>query len=134
MSFRWIAFSTVIVVVGCMGTAQAEVGDFFPLEVGNRWVFQLYDVRYSETFQLEETISMEVTGQVQLKEHSYFVVQKDLECVFARRSDDLLAKRRIAGVLLHRAAGYRGVWYFSTGPGSPGPFPFRSQSAGLAAV
>ena len=55
---------------------ESEAGDFFPLEVGNRWVFQLYDVRYSETFQLEETISMEVTGQVQLKEHSYFVVQK----------------------------------------------------------
>ena len=55
---------------------ESEAGDFFPLEVGNRWVFQLYDVRYSETFQLEQTISMEVTGQVQLKEHSYFVVQK----------------------------------------------------------
>ena len=55
---------------------ESEAGDFFPLEVGNRWVFQLYDVRYSETFRLEETISMEVTGQVQLKEHSYFVVQK----------------------------------------------------------
>ena len=32
MALRWIAFG--VLVTGCMGTAQAEEGDFFPLEVG----------------------------------------------------------------------------------------------------
>ena len=56
---------------------ESEVGDFFPLEVGNRWVFQKYDVRYPETLWLEGTVSTEVVGQVQLKEHSYFAVRQD---------------------------------------------------------
>lgn len=75
MALKWIALGAL--VAGCMGTAQAEEGDFFPLEVGNRWVFQKYDVRYSDTFRLEETVSTEVIGQVQLKERSYFVVRQD---------------------------------------------------------
>ena len=56
---------------------ESEADDFFPLEVGNRWVFQKYDIRYSETFRLEGTVSTEVVGQVQLKEHSYFAVRQD---------------------------------------------------------
>lgn len=60
-----------------MNTAQAEEGDFFPLEVGNRWVFQKYDVRYPDTLRLAETVSTEVIGQVQFKERSYFVVRQD---------------------------------------------------------
>ena len=75
MALRWIALGAL--VAGCMSTAQAEEGDFFPLEVGNRWVFQKYDVRYPDTLRLEETVSTEVIGQVQLKERSYFVVRQD---------------------------------------------------------
>ncbi len=77
MALRWIALGAL--VAGCMSTAQAEEGDFFPLEVGNRWVFQKYDTRYSNVFRLgpEETVSTEVIGQVQLKERSYFVVRQD---------------------------------------------------------
>ena len=74
MALRWIVLGAL--VAGCMGTAQAEEGDFFPLEVGNRWVFQKYDVRYQDTLRLEETVSTEVIGQVQLKERSYFVVRQ----------------------------------------------------------
>ncbi len=75
MALRWIALAAF--VAGGMSTAQAEEGDFFPLEVGNRWVFQKYDERYSDIFRLDETVSTEVIGQVQLKEQSYFVVRKD---------------------------------------------------------
>ncbi len=75
MVLRWIVSGAL--VVGCMGTAQAEGGDFFPLEVGNRWVFQKYDVRYLDTLRVEETVSTEVIGQVQLQERSYFVVRQD---------------------------------------------------------
>ena len=75
MALRWIALGAL--VAGCMGTAQAEEGDFFPLEVGNRWVFQKYDVRYPDALRLEETVSTEVIGQVELKERSYFVVRQD---------------------------------------------------------
>ena len=75
MALRWIALGAF--VVGCMGTAQAEEGDFFPLEVGNRWIYQKYDVRYPDTLRLEETVSTEVTGQVELQERSYFVVRQD---------------------------------------------------------
>ena len=60
-----------------MGTTHADEGDFFPLEVGNRWVFQKYDQRYQDTFRLEETVSTEVIGQVQLQDRSYFVVRQD---------------------------------------------------------
>lgn len=75
MALRWIAFG--VLVAGCMGTAQAEEGDFFPLEVGNRWVFQKYDLRYPDNLRLEGTVSTEVIGQVQLQERSYFVVRQD---------------------------------------------------------
>ena len=77
MALRWLALGAL--VAGCMSTAQAEEGDFFPLEVGNRWVFQKYDpnIRYPEIVRLEETVSTEVIGQVQLKERSYFVVRQD---------------------------------------------------------
>ena len=75
MALKWIALGAL--VAGCMSTAQAEEGDFFPLEVGNRWVFQKYDVRYPDTLRLEETVSTEVIGQVQLRERSYFVVRQD---------------------------------------------------------
>ncbi len=75
MALIWIALGAL--VAGYMSTAQAEEGDFFPLEVGNRWVFQKYDVRYPDIFRLEETVSTEVIGQVQLKERSYFVVRQD---------------------------------------------------------
>ncbi len=75
MALRWLALGAF--VAGCMGTAQADEGDFFPLEVGNRWVFQKYDVRYSDTLRVEETVSTEVIGQVQLQERSYFVVRQD---------------------------------------------------------
>ena len=75
MALRWIASAAL--VAGYMGTAQAEEGDFFPLEVGNRWVFQKYDVRYPDTLRLEETVSTEVLGQVQLQDRSYFVVRQD---------------------------------------------------------
>ena len=75
MVLRWIVLGAL--VVGCMNTAQAEEGDFFPLEVGNRWVFQKYDVRYPDTLRLEETVSTEVIGQVQLKERLYFVVRQN---------------------------------------------------------
>ena len=54
MALRWIALAAL--VAGGMGTAQAEEGDFFPLEVGNRWVFQKYDVRYPDTLRLEEVL------------------------------------------------------------------------------
>ncbi|MCY4606533.1 MAG: hypothetical protein OXE49_20050 [Gemmatimonadetes bacterium] len=74
MALKWIALGAL--VAGCMGTAQAEEGDFFPLEVGNRWVFQKYDVRYPDTLRLEETVSTEVIGQVQFQERSYFVVRQ----------------------------------------------------------
>ena len=60
-----------------MGTAQAEEGDFFPLEVGNRWIYQKYDVKYEDTLRVEATVSTEVIGQVQLQERSYFVVRQD---------------------------------------------------------
>ena len=75
MALRWIAWAAL--VAACTGTAQAEEGDFFPLEVGNRWVFQKYDARYPDTLRLEETVSTEVLGQVQLREWSYFVVRQD---------------------------------------------------------
>ena len=75
MALRWIALGAL--VAGCMSTAQAEEGDFFSLEVGNRWVFQKYDVRYPEIVRLDETVSTEVIGQVELKERSYFVVRQD---------------------------------------------------------
>ena len=75
MAPRWLAFG--VLVAGYMGTTQAEEGDFFPLEVSNRWVFQKYDVRYLDTLRLEETVSTEVISQVQLKERSYFVVRQD---------------------------------------------------------
>ena len=65
MALKWIALGAL--VAGCMSTAQAEEGDFFPLEVGNRWVFQKYDVRYPDTLRLEETVSTEVIGQVQCR-------------------------------------------------------------------
>lgn len=77
MALKWIALGAL--VAGCMGTVQAEKGDFFPLEVGNRWVFQKYDpnIRSPEIVRLEETVSTEVIGQVELKERSYFVVRQD---------------------------------------------------------
>ena len=75
MALRWIALAAF--VAGYMGTAQAEEGDFFPLEVGNRWVFQKYDLRYPDHLRLEETVSTEVIGQVQLQERPYFVVRQD---------------------------------------------------------
>ena len=93
MILRWIALG--VLVAGGMGTAQAEEGDFFPLEVGNRWIYQKYDVRYADILRVEEipfkggpewdwrsgghkaTVSTEVIGQVQLQERSYFVVRQD---------------------------------------------------------
>ena len=75
MILKWIALGAL--VIGGMGTAYAEEGDFFPLEVGNRWIYQKYDWRYPDHLRVEETASMEVIGQVQLQEHSYFVVRKD---------------------------------------------------------
>ena len=75
MALKWIAWGAL--VAGGMGTTQAEEGDFFPLEIGNRWIYQKYDQRYPDTFRLEETASTEVIGQVPLKERSYFVVRQD---------------------------------------------------------
>ena len=77
MVLKWIALGAL--VTGGMGTAHAEEGDFFPLEVGNRWVFQKHNanIKYPEIVRLEETASTEVIGQVQLQERSYFVVRKD---------------------------------------------------------
>ncbi len=93
MVLRWIVSGAL--VVGCMGTAQAEGGDFFPLEVGNRWVFQKYDVRYPDTLRLEETVSTEVIGQVQLQERSYFVVRQDWNWILP---DTLFLKKEGAQV------------------------------------
>lgn len=77
MVLKWIALGAL--VTGSMGTAHAEEGDFFPLEVGNRWIFQKYNsnIKYPEIVRLEETASTEVIGQVQLKDQSYFVVRQD---------------------------------------------------------
>ena len=77
MALRWIALGAL--VAGCMGTAHADEGDFFPLEVGNRWVFQKYDTNlsYPDTLRVEGTVSTEVIGQVQLQDRSYFVVRQD---------------------------------------------------------
>ena len=75
MKRHWLALS--IFVLGCMVSAQAEDGDFFPLEVGNRWVFQIYDKQYDDVFPLDLTLSIEVTGQVQLQGRAYFVVQQE---------------------------------------------------------
>ena len=75
MALRWIALAAL--VAGGMSTAQAEEGDFFPLAVGNRWVFQKYDLRYPDNLRLEGTVSTEVIGQVQLQERQYFVVRQD---------------------------------------------------------
>ena len=75
MILKWIALGAL--VIGGMGTAYAEEGDFFPLEVGNRWIYQKYDWRYPDHLRVEETASMEVIGQVQLQERSYFVVRQD---------------------------------------------------------
>ena len=91
MALRWIALGALVAC--CMSTAHAEEGDFFPLEVGNRWVFQKYDVRYPDTLRVEEgvskefacpflpncspQVSTEVIGQVQLQARSYFVVRQD---------------------------------------------------------
>ena len=77
MALRWVALGAL--VAGCMGTTHADEGDFFPLEVGNRWVFQKYDTNlsYPDTLRVEGTVSTEVLGQVQLQERSYFVVRQD---------------------------------------------------------
>lgn len=77
MVLNWIALGAL--VTGGVGTAHAEEGDFFPLEVGNRWIFQKYDsnIKSPEIVRLEETASTEVIGQVQLQDRSYFVVRQD---------------------------------------------------------
>ncbi len=44
MALKWIVMG--ILLGGVMDASRAEERDFFPLEVGNRWVFQQYDRRY----------------------------------------------------------------------------------------
>ena len=77
------------------GDSPSRGRRLFPLEVGNRWIYQKYDVRYSDILRVEETpfkggpewdwrsgghkatVSTEVIGQVQLQKRSYFVVRQD---------------------------------------------------------
>ncbi len=64
-------------LVGFMGASQAEERDFFPLDVGNRWVFQQFDLRYQDTLQVADIVSIEVIDQIQLNELPYFVLRQD---------------------------------------------------------
>ena len=75
MALKWIVMG--ILLGGVMDASRAEERDFFPLEVGNRWVFQQYDRRYEKTLPLAQTVSIEVIDQIQLNELSYFVLRKD---------------------------------------------------------
>ena len=77
MILKWIALGAS--VIGGMGTAHAEEGDFFPLEVGNRWIYQKYDWRYPDHLRVEETASMEVIGQVSVAGAVVFRLATGLE-------------------------------------------------------
>ena len=81
--------------VAALGWAQTA--DYFPLEVGNQWIYR------SSGFGGVTTVSMEVTGRRTMAAQDYFVV-KDF------REREVLVRQSEDGTLLILQDGGEGVW------------------------